>query len=73
MLLDEAEQLYNRLIDESMSACAINELTETADKTELSIHSLQPPELDMRNGNTRKKDYTNSDANGNDLLTVIVE
>jgi predicted transcriptional regulator len=49
ILLDEAKQLYNRLIEESMSACAINEMTEMADNTESSIDSLQPPSelLDM--------------------------
>jgi predicted transcriptional regulator len=75
MLLDEAEQLYDKLIEESMSACAINEMTETTDKTESSIHSLQPPsELDMCNGHTREEDqYTNSDSNEDDLITVKVE
>jgi hypothetical protein len=38
LLLDEAEQLYNRLIEESMNTCTINE-TETA---ESPLHSLQP-------------------------------
>jgi hypothetical protein len=39
MLLDEAEQLYNRLIEESMNMCTINEMT---DNTESSSQSLQP-------------------------------
>jgi predicted transcriptional regulator len=54
MLLDEAEQLYNKLIEESMSACAINRMTETTEKAEPSTHSLQPTELEMRNDHTRE-------------------
>ena len=57
MLLEEAEHLYNKLIEESMSACTINEMTETTYNTESSIHSLQQPsELHMRNGHTREED-----------------
>jgi hypothetical protein len=70
LLLDEAEQLYNRLIGESMSAYAINGMTETTDKTQLSTHSLQPTELDLRNDHIWEEDHTNSDANENDLLMV---
>jgi predicted transcriptional regulator len=72
LLLDEAEQLYNRLIEESMSACAIKGMTETTDKTKPSTHSLQPTELDMHIDHTREEDHTNSDANENDLLMVKV-
>lgn len=70
MLLDEAEQLYNRLIEESMSTCSIKEMT---DHTGSSIHSLPSPELDMCNGHTREEDHTNSDTDENGLLIVKVE
>jgi hypothetical protein len=63
MLLDEAERLYNRLIEESINVSAINKI---ADKTEISTRSLQPPTME-------EDQYTNSDAYENDLLTVKTE
>jgi hypothetical protein len=71
LLLDEAEQFYNRLLEESISGCTISETTED---TESSIHLLQPSKLDMSKGHTRDEDqYTNSDSNEDDLITVKVE
>jgi predicted transcriptional regulator len=60
MLLDEAEQLYNRVTEESMIACTINEMTDNA---ESPIHSLQPPSelLDICNSNTREENQKRQD------------
>jgi hypothetical protein len=58
ILLDEAEQLYNKMIE----ACTISEMT---DNTESSSHSLQPlMELpDVQHQQARKEDlYSISDA-----------
>jgi hypothetical protein len=72
-LLDEAKQLYNRMIEASMNMCTISEMT---DNTESSSHSLQPlMELpDVQHQQARKEDhYSISDAAKYDLFTVKVE
>jgi predicted transcriptional regulator len=73
ILLDEAEQLYNRMIEASMNMYTISEMT---DNTESSSHSLQPlmglP--DVQHQQARKEDrYAISDAAKYDLFTIKVE
>lgn len=53
LLLDEAEQLYNRMIEESINMYTINEMINN---TESSTHSLPPLTelLGVHNGQVRK-------------------
>lgn len=72
MLLNEAEQLYNRMIGESMNMCS-NEMTSN---TESSLHQsmqplAEPPEV--QHGQATEEDhYSNSDVAEPDLLTTKV-
>jgi predicted transcriptional regulator len=70
ILLDEAEQLYNRMIEESMNMCNFNKITIN---TKMALpHSLQLLP-DLIHHQTMEEDrYTNSDPMENRLPIVTV-